>query len=186
MTWLQYVFKFASTSAQANIAAGQQEAVRQSEKANAANLEQEARDVGSVAARNEDQARREYRQFAGEQFAAMAETGLANEGSLLDVARDSESAALLDALNIRYAGASQARALRFGAAQARYRSKVAAKMATRVKMAVHLQGITEAMGGMGGGNAASAAWKGASAGESASNWNGGSVGGGGFGATYGA
>src|SRR5688500_926033 len=68
-------------------------------------------------ARDEEAARREYRYFAGEQAAAIAEGGGGLEGSALDVFRDSERNAFLDALNIRHDASERAREYRYEAQQ---------------------------------------------------------------------
>lgn len=85
---------------------------RQSANANAMALEYNAK-VGRqkseaalrAASMNEDQQRRQNRYFMGRQRAAIAESGTGLGGSNADVELQSEIAAELDALNIRYGGA---------------------------------------------------------------------------------
>lgn len=149
--WMKHVLDGAAASAESTNAAGEYYAEAHARKQNAINLENQASQVGSVAARNEEQARREYRQLAGDQAAAQAENGFDAGGSALDVVRDSETQAYLDALNIRYAGESEARSLRFSASQERLKSKLASKMVSRVKWATHLAAAGASMGGGGGG-----------------------------------
>ena len=60
----------------------------------------------------EEAKRRSSREFFGRQRAAIAQSGLGVGGSVLDVVADSELNAELDALNIRYEGATRATSLR--------------------------------------------------------------------------
>ncbi len=66
-------------------------------------------------ASDEDKHRREMRQRIGMQRAAEAESGFAFEGSALDLLEQTVRNGEMDALNIRYSGALDARALELGA-----------------------------------------------------------------------
>lgn len=101
------------------------------EAQNARVLDGRAQTVGQETARNEEQMRRQYRDFAGSNAAAIAESGIANGGSVLDVVRDSETRAELDALKLRYQGTSEAKNLRYQAGESRMRSQMARDLAKR-------------------------------------------------------
>ena len=88
-----------------NSQAGQYKAEAAFEKQNALNLTAQAQQIGAAGARDEEAARREYRAFAGGQAATISESNLGMEGSALDIVRDSETAANLDALLARHATA---------------------------------------------------------------------------------
>ncbi len=137
--------KFIGGIADANNQAGQLKAESAAEKQNAINLTAESQAVGASGARREEQARREYRSFAGEQFASISESNLGTDGSALDVARDSEAQGYLDALNIRYAAQEESRSIRNSARQATYRSKIASSMAKRAKAAGYLGALGGAL-----------------------------------------
>jgi hypothetical protein len=109
------------------------------EEENAKNLLTQASQIGQKGAADEDQARREYRSFAGDQFASISESNLGTGGSALDVARDSESKAYLDALNIRHDAGAQAQEVRYGAEQAHMRSALARQMEKRAKTKMWLE-----------------------------------------------
>lgn len=114
----------------------QERRVEKHNEANYRNLESQAYQKG---ARDEEAARREYRYFAGEQAAAMAESGGGGEGSALDVFRDSERNAFLDALNIRHDAGETAREFRYEAQQAHLRSELAKRMQKRAKTRLWIQ-----------------------------------------------
>lgn len=124
-----------------NAQAGQYKAEAAFERQNALNLAAQAQQIGSAGARDEEAARREYRSFAGDQAATIAESNLGMEGSALDIVRDSETAANLDALNIRHDAGERAREARYGAAQARSRSSLARQMAGRARLGGYLGAV---------------------------------------------
>lgn len=101
------------------------------EAENARRFEFEAGSAFSVGARNEEQQRRGYRDFAGREAAASGEGGLAFTGSLMDIVRQSETRANLDALKLRYEGVSKGSSLMDQSRQALARSKLAKAMAKR-------------------------------------------------------
>lgn len=133
MQWVGMISKGVGTLGEGIVQKGNASTDRQVEDQNARNLDDLASQISQAGARDEEKARREYRQFAGMQFASIAESGLGNEGSALDVARDSEAQAYLDDLNIRHDAGSRVREVRYEAAQARSRSALARAMEKRAK-----------------------------------------------------
>lgn len=123
------------TIADTNAKAGQYRAQGQIEDYNARVLDGRAAQARSEGARNEEQFRRSYRDFAGTQAASISESGLSGDGSALDVVRDSETRANLDALKIRYEATNQGSMLASEAAGARMRSSLAKQMAKRAQIA---------------------------------------------------
>lgn len=117
-----------------NAEVGMQQAQSRAEAQNARVLDARAQTVGQETARNEEQLRRQNRDLAGSNAAAIAESGIANGGSVLDVVRDSETRAELDALKLRYQGATESKNLRFQAGEARMRSQLARDMAKRARI----------------------------------------------------
>jgi hypothetical protein len=114
-----------------NAEVGSLRAQSRAEAQNARVLDAKAQTVGQETARNEEQLRRQYRDFAGKQASAIAESGIANSGSVLDVVRDSETRAEYDALKMRFQGTSEAKDLRYQAGAARMRSQLARDLAKR-------------------------------------------------------
>jgi hypothetical protein len=132
-----------------NSQAGQYKAEAAFEKQNALNLTAQAQQIGAAGARDEEAARREYRAFAGGQAATISESNLGMEGSALDIVRDSETAANLDALNIRHDAGERAREARYGAAQARSRSSLARQMAGRARLGGYIGAAGQIAGTVG-------------------------------------
>lgn len=120
------------------------------EAQNARVLDGRAQQVGQETARNEEQMRRQYRDFAGSNAAAIAESGIANGGSALDVVRDSETRAELDALKLRYQGTEEAKNLRYQAGGARMRSQMARDLAKRRQAAGFLELGSQGLNTFGG------------------------------------
>ena len=133
--------------AETNAAVGQHNTQAKMSDRNAQILEQRGLQIGADAARNEEALRRDYRDFAGTQLAAAAESGLGTGGSILDVIRQSESRANLDALNIRYRGQTEAQGFRAEAGTERVTSSLARQMASKAKAAGALGIIGTAAGG---------------------------------------
>jgi hypothetical protein len=117
------------------------------EQQNERMLYRRAEQIGSEGARNEEALRRDYRRFAGNQAAAISESGLTNDGSALDVVRDSETQANMDALNLRYRATSEAQGATFQAQQAGMRSSLARQMAKRVRASGYLRAVGRFAGG---------------------------------------
>jgi hypothetical protein len=86
-------------------------AYAQANEYNAAVNRQKAETSYQVANQREEQQRRNAAMFIGKQRAFAAQSGLGLGGSNADLERQSEVLAELDALNIRYEGAMQARGL---------------------------------------------------------------------------
>lgn len=156
-TWVAigtFVVKATGSIADANSGAGQYRAQAEAETENAKALRASAQAARLQGSQNEQQARREYRDLAGAQAAAIAESGIANGGSVLDVFRDSEVKASLDALKLRYQGEQKAQGLDYEANLATMRSTLARDMAKRAKARGYLNIAGDALssfGGMGGG-----------------------------------
>lgn len=121
--------------ADSNAKSGQYRAQGQVEDYNARVLDGRAAQARSEGARNEEQFRRSYRDFAGSQLASIGESGLSGDGSALDIVRDSETRANLDALKIRYEATNRGAMLDSEAAGARMRSSLAKQMAKRAQVA---------------------------------------------------
>lgn len=139
MAWLQIAAKGATSFMEGSVQEGNAGADARAEESNVKNLMSLASQIGQAGAAEEDAARREYRSFAGSQFASISESNLGTDGSALDVARDSESAAFLDQLNIRHDAGEQRREVRYGAEQAHARSVLARKMQSRAKTKMWLE-----------------------------------------------
>lgn len=133
MQWVQMASKGIATLGEGIVQKDNARTEREVEDQNARNLDDQASQLGQAGARDEERSRREYRQFAGMQFGALSEGSLGLEGSALDVARDSESQAFLDALNIRYDAGERVREVRYEARQARSRSALAREMEKRAR-----------------------------------------------------
>lgn len=127
--------------ADTNSQVGQYKTQSRVEAENARRLGLDASNAYSVGVRNEEQSRREYRDFAGTQIAGAAEGALSSSGSLLDIVRQSETRANLDALKIRHEGVSRGQALSDESKQATMRSELARKMAKRARLAGTLRTI---------------------------------------------
>ncbi len=156
MQIVQIASKGIGSFAEGSVQAGNARNDRIVEEANAKNLLSMASQIGQAGARDEEQARREYRQGAGTQFASIAESNLGTDGSALDIARDSEGQAMLDALNIRHDAGEQRRVVTHAANQAHYRSRLAAQMEKRGKYKMLLEatgvlGNTDKFAGLSGG-----------------------------------
>ena len=89
----------------------QAKAAEASDKYNALVTSQKATAARQTANAREDQQRREARLMSGQLRAAIAQSGAGLAGSNADVDRQSEVMAELDALNIRYEGATQSAGL---------------------------------------------------------------------------
>lgn len=131
----------------ANAQSGSLKAQGLMEQQNERMLYRRADQIGSEGARNEEALRRDYRRFAGTQAGAISESGLTNDGSALDIVRDSETQANMDALNIRYRATSEAQATRYEAQQAGMRSSLARQMAKRVRVSGYLRAVGRVAGG---------------------------------------
>jgi hypothetical protein len=140
MQWIQIASKGIGAFTEGSVQSGNAANDARAEDENAKNLMTLASQIGQKGAADEDQARREYRSFAGDQLASISESNLGTDGSALDVARDSESKAYLDALNIRHEAGEQARVVRYGAEQAHMRSKLAREFQKRAKYKMFLEG----------------------------------------------
>lgn len=92
-------------------ASNQAKAASQADAYNALVAKQKADAARGTANAREDQQRREARFMAGQRRAAIAESGTGLGGSNADIDRQSEIMAELDALNIRYEGATQSTGL---------------------------------------------------------------------------
>lgn len=92
-------------------ASRQAKAASQADTYNALVTKQKADAARSTANAREDQQRREARFMAGQRRAAIAQSGTGLGGSNADIDRQSEIMAELDALNIRYEGATQSTGL---------------------------------------------------------------------------
>lgn len=143
--------KVAGGIADANSGAGQIRAEADAADQNARILDEKALQVGSEGARNEEAVRRQYRQLAGEQFAAASEGGFNATGSVLDIVRQSARDAEVDALNVRYGAQTEARGYRLEAANMRAQSVIARKLAKRAKLAGYLSAGGEGASMLGGG-----------------------------------
>lgn len=130
-----------------NSMAGQYKAESAFERRNAAILGGRSLQIGAEGARNEEQLRREARQQIGAQMAAAGEGAFNATGSAADSVRRSETLSELDALNIRHAAQSEARAYRNEAGAARMRSKLASKMAGRARLSGALRTVGIAAAG---------------------------------------
>lgn len=111
--------------------AGQQYANAEIEDSNADALTKRAGQASAEGVRNEEQLRRGYRDFAGKQLTSIAESGLAGDGSAIDVVRDSETRANLDALKVRYQADTQREGLMTDARAAKFRSAIARALAQK-------------------------------------------------------
>lgn len=100
-----------SAMAQSKQQEKQYKAQAQANEYNSAVLKQRADTAQSVYGQREERQRREARMVLGEQRAAIAQSGTGMLGSNADIQRQSEVAAELDALNIRYEGDLEARGL---------------------------------------------------------------------------
>lgn len=98
--------------------------------------------------RDEARLRRDYEAFRGQQEVAVGKSGVAFEGSILDVLADGAAQAELDAMNIRYGAAQQARSLRINAATTKARGKMA-KRQSRISAASSLLGGAASIYGQG-------------------------------------
>lgn len=129
MTWFAAAMPFitgASTVISTASTIQQGRAAQAAGEFNARVSEAEAKVAREQAARDEEALRRESTSLLGKQRAAIAEAGLSSGGTTGLLADQSAVLAELDALNIRYQGAtrgtgllSQAAASRFGGAQSR-------------------------------------------------------------------
>ena len=120
---------------QTNSQVGQLKTESAAEAENARRLGLQAGVAYGAGARNEEQFRREYRDFAGEQAAAIGEGSLSSTGSILDIVRQSEARANLDALKVRQRGVAEGQQLENEAGNARMRSSLARTMAKRARIA---------------------------------------------------
>ena len=89
----------------------QQEAAARASDYNAAVARQRADAASAVYGEREQQQRRTSALMAGQRAAAVAQSGMGMGGSNADLERQSSIMSELDALNIRYEGATQARGL---------------------------------------------------------------------------
>ena len=126
---------------QTNTQVGQLKTDSAAEAENARRLDMQAGSAFQAGARNEEQSRREFRDFAGAQAASIGEGGLSSTGSLLDIVRQSEARANLDALNIRQRGVAEGQAFQTEAGNARMRSSLARTMASRARLAGNIATI---------------------------------------------
>jgi diaminopimelate epimerase len=129
-----------------NAEVGQYKAQQKAEAENARALGLQADQAGAVTARNEEQQRREFRDYAGSAAAAAGEGALSYSGSLLDVYRQSEQRAELDALKIRHEGTSRSQSIRQEGRLAGMRSSLARQMAKRARVAGTIGMIGDAVG----------------------------------------
>jgi hypothetical protein len=120
---------------QTNSQVGQLKTESAAEAENARRLGLQAGVAYGTGARNEEQFRREYRDFAGTQAAAIGEGSLSSTGSILDIVRQSEARANLDALKVRQRGVAEGQQLENEAGNARMRSSLARTMAKRARIA---------------------------------------------------
>ena len=86
-------------------------------------------DVLESSFRDEEMSRRDYEAFRGEQEVAVGKSGVAFEGSILDVLADGSARAELDAMNIRFAGQQQAASLQEGARAGMIQAKASKRQA---------------------------------------------------------
>lgn len=89
----------------------QQEAAARASEYNAAVARQRADSTTAAYGQREQQQRRAASLQAGQRSAAMAQSGMGTGGSNADLERQSSIMSELDALNIRYEGATRARGL---------------------------------------------------------------------------
>ena len=99
------------TAVQAVGALSQANAQASAQSYNAAALQQQARDTELAAAENERRFREDMRRVQGSQSAAIGASGVAREGSPLEVLEDSAASMELDALTIRHQGLLDSRYL---------------------------------------------------------------------------
>lgn len=118
-----------------NSQVGQYKAQGAVERENQRRLGLESSNAYQVGVANESQQRREGRAVLGDMAAGSAEGALSMSGSLLDIVRQSETRANLDALKVRYDGVSRGQALANESAQAGMRSQLAKSMAKRARVA---------------------------------------------------
>lgn len=121
--------------ASTNSQVGQYKTQAAVERENARRLGLESSAAFQAGAANESQQRREGRAVLGDMAAGSAEGALSMSGSLLDIVRQSETRANLDALKVRYDGVSRGQALANESAQAGMRSQLAKSMAKRARIA---------------------------------------------------
>jgi hypothetical protein len=92
---------------------------------NARLSEAEAEDTLEKGFRDEQNLRRDYEYFRGDQEVAIAKSGVAFSGSVLDVLADGSARAELDAMNIKYAAQQRSTALKEDARVGRIRGDAA-------------------------------------------------------------
>lgn len=117
--------------------------------------EMNARAAGQQSSAEQERVRRESRQVLGAQRAAIAESGTGFSGSNLDIMRQSETMAELDALNIQYAGEMERGGLLQEAEMFKYNKDMLRQKARSVMRQRWISAIGAAAsaygGGMGGG-----------------------------------
>lgn len=133
----------------ANSRAGQLKGEAATAKFNADVMSNRATETAAAGARQEEQARREYRQFAGEQGSAISENGFASSGSLLDLVSQSETRANLDALRIRTGSQRETAGLQAEAAGYRMRSSIAKSLVGPTRFAGYLGALGQGLSGVG-------------------------------------
>jgi hypothetical protein len=120
----------------------------EAEQYNAALALQRAEQTGKAYGQREDQVRREARSAAGARRAAAAQSGLGTTGSMADVERQSQVAAELDALNVRYQGQLESRALTEEAKQAQYRAEMNRFGANAARRSTNLNTLGKVLSGV--------------------------------------
>lgn len=122
-------------------------AQQQAENYNATIQAQNATVARQQANAREEAQRRKARQFLGEQRAALAQAGIGLEGSAADVYEQSAAEAELDALNIRYEGALDARGLLAQSEMSTYAGRVAGVNATTARRSSYLDAASSLLSG---------------------------------------
>lgn len=117
--------------------------------ANATIQRNNAARVAREASLKEDAVRRQTALFLGRQRAAQAEAGTLGTGSGLDIQEDSYAQAELDALTVRYEGATQRRAYLQDADMLNYQAANARSNAKAVKRQGYMSAVGSMLGGAG-------------------------------------
>ena len=145
----------AAVGAVGSIASGEAQARQQESQAAAANqnaimARQQAESTLQAANANEEAQRRKSAVEMGRQIAGMAENGIGlDSGTATDLTEQSSMNAELDALNIRYQGQSQARALKYEAATDDWQADNLRKSANDTRIGSYLNAGASALSAYG-------------------------------------
>lgn len=135
------------TIQQGQAAASQANAQQQAQQYNAIVKKQNAALARQQAGAREEQQRRGARQVLGQQRAALAQAGIGEGGSALDIEEQSAVRAELDALTIAYEGELQAKGLLASAQQDIYQGEVAAAAGENAKTASYISAGSSILSG---------------------------------------